>query len=524
MSTDLAAELGHSDDLTVYAALLAAERALARDLLVNPATMARGLDPTYRMRPHLRIIGEAMAGVLRGDYDRLLILTPPQVGKSTLVGEWGVFWWLANRPTDDVVVASYAADLAEARSKGVRSLLGKYGDQYDLRPLRGSHAVKDWRLECGAHLRAVGVGGGLSGFPANLIVVDDPHADRAEAESPRIRGAVHDWWSSTAAARLQPDKGVVVAIQTRWHVDDFAGRRLEEEGRLDEGGRWKVVHLPAVADPKFGPDPIGREPGEPLTHPKIRTSDQARLGAWWADKKRTSIVRDWHSLYQGDPQPVAGAMVSSDLLRGIRDTKTEVEPQRIGVAIDPSGGGRDVAGIVGGHLGSDGRLWITDDWSGVMSSDGWSMEACRLAYDINAAFFVVETNYGGDMAVLVLRTAWKTLQDTGEIPADELCPLIRVVRAKQGKLLRAEPIAQQMILDRIRLRGVFPDLEREWATWQPTDPLSPGRIDASVYLAYGLLPIPATGVQFALPGGSMPTSAASPLAGSAAAGGFGPLG
>ena len=30
-------------------------------------------------------------------------------------------------------------------------------------------------------------------------------------------------------------------------------------------------------------------------------------------------------------------------------------------------------------------------------------------------------------------------------------------------------------------------------TWQPTDPLSPGRIDASVYLAYGLLPVPSAG-------------------------------
>lgn len=60
--------------------------------------------------------------------------------------------------------------------------------------------------------------------------------------------------------------------------------------------------------------------------------------------------------------------------------------------------------------------------------------------------------------------------------------------AKQGKLLRAEPVAQQMVQDRVRLRGLFTDLEREWATWQPTDPASPGRIDASCILVYGLIP------------------------------------
>lgn len=35
---------------------------------------------------------------------------------------------------------------------------------------------------------------------------------------------------------------------------------------------------------------------------------------------------------------------------------------------------------------------------------------------------------------------------------------------------------------------MFTDLEREWATWQPTDPDSPGRIDASCVLVYGLIP------------------------------------
>ena len=512
-------------DVHDYAALTAAKQALAQDLKRGPATMALGLDPEYRMRPHLRVIADAIAGVLAGWYDRLLIITPPQVGKSTLVGEWGPFWWLTCRPRDDIVIASYAADLAETRSKGIQQHIADYGAEYGLMMKPGSESVHDWRLTSNGHLRAVGVGGGLSGFPANLIVVDDPHADRAAAESPRIRNGVHDWWSSTASTRLQPDMGAVIAIMTRWHEDDFAGRRLKEEGRLETGGRWKVVHLPAFADPKFGKDPLGRDPGQPLTHPKIPTRDGGRLVAWWQEKKRTSMVRDWHSLYQGDPQPAAGALVSEELLRLIRDTVTDVEPQRIAVAVDPSGGGRDTAGIVGGFLGEDGRLWITDDRSGVMSSDAWSLAACRLAYEIGAASFVVETNYGGDMAALVLRTAWKTLQDghvdpaTGErwsIPADELCPLVRVVRAKQGKLLRAEPIAQQMILDRVRLYGIFPDLEREWATWQPSDPMSPGRIDASVYLAYHLLPIPSTGVQFATPSGSMPSSSASPLAGAGA--------
>jgi phage terminase large subunit-like protein len=95
------------------------------------------------------------------------------------------------------------------------------------------------------------------------------------------------------------------------------------------------------------------------------------------------------------------------------------------------------------------------------------------------------------------------LQDEGSIPEGKLTSMIDAVHAQQGKLLRAEPIAQQMVEDRVRLRGAFVDLENEWATWQPIAPPSPGRIDASRILVYGLIPEANKGaiVHAPLPGG-----------------------
>ncbi len=481
-------ELEHLDDAEVWRQLEAARRAMSADLLRDPVTLARGLDRTYRMRPHLRVIGDALAEVGRGEADRLLILTPPQVGKSSLVAEWFPFWWLCTYPGDKVAVTSYGDDLALRRGKRIRGYVEEYGDEWDLRMKPGSGAMQDWEVTKGGGVRSVSAGKGLTGFDVNLLIIDDPHKDRADAESEAARRALHDWYSSAALSRLQPDRSAVVAIQTRWHPDDFAGRRIEEEGRIEDGGRWKVIHLPAVADPKFGPDPLGREHGEPLPHPKIPTRDVVRLRGWWANKKQTSIVRDWHALYQGDPQPAEGALVSEELLKLLRDTTTPVEPQKIAVAIDPSGGGRDTAGVIGGYLGDDGRVWVTDDDSGPMSSAEWSSAACMLAHRTNAAIIYVEWNFGRDMCVLAIQTSWEMLQNEGMIPKGALMPSIAPVRAKQGKLLRAEPIAQQMVQDKVRFRGVFTDLEREWATWQPTDPDSPGRIDASCILVYGLIP------------------------------------
>lgn len=488
-SRPIADELAHLDDAAVYQRLQAAQEAIGQDLLRDPVTLARGLDATYRVRPHLRVISDALVELERGDYDRLMVFTPAQVGKSTTVAEWFPFWWLCRHGEDRVAVTSYSDDLALRRGKSIRRHINEHGHEYDLELLAGSAAAQDYDLVTGGGVRSVSIGSGLTGFSVNLLVVDDPHKDRAEAESARLREHVHDWWSSAALKRLQPDRNAVVAIQTRWHPDDFAGRRLEEEGRLEDGGRWKVIQLPAIANPsKFGPDPLGREDGEPLPHPKIPTRNRKKLLAWWTDVKKTSSVRDWHAMAQGDPQPSEGALVSRDLLRMIRDPGIGVEPQKVAVAIDPSGGGRDVAGVIGGFLGDDKRVWITHDRSAAMSSAQWSTAACLLAHETNASVIYVEWNFGRDMAVLALQTSWDTLQREGQIPENALMPLIDPVRAKQGKLLRAAPVAQQMVQDRVRLRGAFTDLENEWATWQDTDPDSPGRIDASTILVYGLIP------------------------------------
>ncbi|MFI1408726.1 terminase large subunit domain-containing protein [Streptomyces sp. NPDC020707] len=214
---------------------------------------------------------------MRGEYDRLLILTPPQVGKSTTVAEWASFWWLCLFPQDRVAITSSGDDLAQKRGKTIRGYVEEYSDEFGLRMPPGVGAMQDWSVTEGGGVRSVSVGKGLTGHDGNLLIVDDPHKDRADAESEAFRRHLHDWYSSTALKRLQPDRNAVVAIQTRWHPDDFAGRRIAEEGRIEDGGRWKVIRLPAIADPKFGPDPLGRAPGEPLPHPKIPSKNKKRL-------------------------------------------------------------------------------------------------------------------------------------------------------------------------------------------------------------------------------------------------------
>ncbi len=95
------------------------------------------------------------------------------------------------------------------------------------------------------------------------------------------------------------------------------------------------------------------------------------------------------------------------------------------------------------------------------------------------------------MSKTIIKAAWKTARDTN--PNDPRfarpAPMVVGRSARKSKQLRAEPIAAEFEDDRLRLGAHLPELCHEWLTWRPTDRESPGRIDASVFLAYELLPV-----------------------------------
>ncbi|NMO00807.1 hypothetical protein HH308_06220 [Gordonia sp. TBRC 11910] len=469
------------------------ERGLSISSITSPGQLAIEHDPTQVQRPHLEVIDDALTSLLSGDNDRLIITTPPQVGKSFRVSRWFPFWWLTMRPHDQVVLCSYAASLAHTHTAATRDLVTMYGAQHGLRLREGAARQSDWRISAGGSMRGSGVKGGITGQPMDLGIIDDPYRDRAEADSPTIRAARWDWYSSAFSTRMSPHARVAVVL-TRWHKDDLVGRLLDRDGRVEEGGRWIVVHLPAIAvapNPMRGfyRDALGREPGEPLTHPKIDADDTAALLVHWTNRRNDATSRDWTSMFQGSPVDAEGALLTEGDI--VNATGTPGEPRRIAVGIDPSGSGdRDTAGIVAGMLDDNGKTWFTHDRTAKMTSLHWSREACLLAYEVDATRFVVEVNFGGDMATDMLTQAWENLQREELIPVDALCPLVQAVHARRSKVLRAEPIAQGIKTGRCGFASGadLATLRSEWTQWEPGSTWSPGALDAAVHLASELMP------------------------------------
>ena len=141
------------------------------------------------------------------------------------------------------------------------------------------------------------------------------------------------------------------------------------------------------------------------------------------------------------------------------------------------------AGVVDQHAqvadALHGGLYLLADKSGRHGANAWGREACFLAIDLNADAFVVETNFGGDMTRQVLLQAWAELEREGRTKGMAM-PRIVEVNAKQGKRLRAEPIAQLYEQNSVHHVGEFPELERQMVTWIPGMD-SPDRMDAAVH-------------------------------------------
>lgn len=519
----------------------------------DPASLLRRIMPKYRIRPHLTIISNAMQRIANGEIDRLLITVPPQTGKTLTAVVGGSVWWLANHPTDRVIIGSYGDRLAIDRGRESKKLIKDHGHRIGLQLSRGTE--QDWELVTGGGVLSVGVGAGVTGRTGNIAFIDDPHKSREEADSLRMRDRVERWLSADIVSRLSPGAPMIM-ILTRWHEDDLAARVIAQEGTTTTGGRWHIINMPALCDdPEH--DPLGRTAGAPLPHPRIAIHDVKAALAHWEDKRRGSSVQDWHALYMCDPHPEEGALLARKLLRERRcfadHPHRDLNQVKSAVAVDPSGGGRDTAGIIGGYLGTDKRLYLTHDETGIMPAHEWARKTCQLAHDIDADVIVFEANYGGDQALSLIRTAWEALRsehreqareellaskphlqareverhlDRETLPYSGLCPRIKSVRAKKSKRLRADPIAQKWTEDQIRTGTYLPEVEEEWVTWQPDSSTSPGRIDASVYLAYELLPLPkaSSGGVSQQGRGSLPTTGMSPLDGGGGVSGFGPLG
>ena len=439
-----------------------------------PSTEARPfLDWCYEFLPH-HFYGDpapfhAELAALFAQHDRLAIAAPRGHNKSTLVSLGYTLYRAALKQAQFILVVSDTATQAQDHIGNVQKellenqkLLSAYPhlrlpEANEYREKKVRRRATDFITTGGVRFAAKGAGGGLRGLREgaqrpDLIVVDDLENDK-NVETPRQREKLKSWFLKSLSNLFGAAGGQLLVIGTILHRESLLAWLLSEKA-------------PAV---------YVKRRYQALT-------DGAALwpAAWNLDKlsaKRNEIgSRAFATEYLNDPADDDATLFKEDWIR--RTRKASVPPgvtlKRIIVAVDPSSsedGSGDACGIIVTGLGDDGRVYVLDDATMNGSPAAWGRRVLDVYRQWGANQVIAEKNQGGGMVTQTLKA---------ELRPGEPLPPLRLVHAKHGKALRAEPVSVRYERDEVSHVGTYTALEDEMTGWTPGLP-SPNRLDALVY-------------------------------------------
>lgn len=325
-----------------------------------------GFEPA---KHHLLIIDE-LEKVCRGETDNLLIFAPPGSAKSTYVTQLFIAWYLANHPDHKVLFATHSVEFAERWGRRIRSDLQDNALILGVEPDQTNQAAARWALKTGGELYGVGAGVGISGFRADLGVIDDPFGSREDAWSETVRQKRWEWYTSDFSARLKPNARRVI-MHTRWHEEDIAGRALEqvERGII----KARVVSIPAIAGPD---DILGRKEGEYLWDEPSGYD----YGKYLRQRQREESPMMWSALYQQAPAPEDGDFFKAAWLKDYTGQKPDLSTLQVygasDYAVTQDGGDWTVHGVLG--IDPDGEMHLLDLWRKQTTPDKWIDTFCDM--------------------------------------------------------------------------------------------------------------------------------------------------
>jgi len=212
----------------------------------------RGMD--FLPAEHHNTVCSALERVIVGQVRRLIINIPPRSGKTELAVKNFISFCMGNWPDCEFIHASYSMDLATANVSETRNIMQHESYEEIFGPIsfrRDSNAKDFFKTDEGGAVKAVGTGGGITGFGAGkmraefggAIIVDDPHKPM-DATSDTMRQSTLSWFQNTLENRKNSNETPIIVIMQRLHEEDLAGF-LEAGGN---GEPWTVVRIPAIAD------------------------------------------------------------------------------------------------------------------------------------------------------------------------------------------------------------------------------------------------------------------------------------
>ena len=338
----------------------------------NYADFVRYTFPAYFMTPVHQMYAHILDLFAKGKIKKLIISIGPQFGKSELSTRRLPPFFLGRDPNLRISVASYNTTFARKFSRDIQRVIAdqpyynlfpkttisktKFSEDSDLTYAKTFDEVEIINAKGSA--RFVGRGGPLTGNPVDVMIMDDLYKDYAEGNSPVIREAVIDWYTSVVRTRLH-NKSQELIVFTRWNEEDLVGylEKEEEVVELKELSQlenlrqdvWYKINFPSLSTVASVQNELDPRQEEGLSLWPERHSVEK------LEKDRALDPEKFESLHQGDPMPRVGLLYS--------EFKTYIalpEIREIRSYTDVADTGTDYLTAIFYAVGRDNNIYVLD--------------------------------------------------------------------------------------------------------------------------------------------------------------------
>ncbi len=418
--------------------------------------------PPYSLTPFHTVYNAILTRFARGDLKKLIVSVPPQHGKSLASTRSLPAFMLGHNPELRVAVVSYSTDKARRFGRQIRGVMDS--DAYkrifsgvrlpEAREANYTNSSDIVDILGGAekgNLFLTGRGGGLTGDPVDILIMDDMYKNASEANSPVIRQNIIDWYNMVGDSRLHNDSQQLIVF-TRWHDQDLVGYIQKTEGvvmlesfeQLDniDPDQWYMINFEALKE--SAPTELDpRQEGEALFPEKHSAKKLNRT------KKRLlqGDAENWRCLYQGDPRPITGLLYGQGFQEYERGPAEVVE--RLAY-IDTADQGKDWLCAIAYDKGADNFLYLKDVYYTPEPAEITEEGTAQLLITNNTDRAIFESNAGGRA---FSRNVERILRERGNTCIIEAIP---TTQNKESRIITGAASCMRSFLMPINWAGRFP--------------------------------------------------------------------
>ena len=372
---------------------------------------------------------------LAGRRPKLLLQAPRQHGKSVMVTDF-LSWLIGHNRDLKIIFGSFSdrlglrANLRLQRILGTPRYMGVFGSILQGTGMAQNSKIIEFAGGEG-FFRNTTVGGSVTGEALDIAVVDDPIKGRAEASSQVVRDKTWAWLTDDFMPCFA-DNGALLLIMTRWHIDDPAGRMMQQYPGV------RVLRFPAIAEE----DEEHRHKGEPL-FPELKSLE-------FLDKQRSIMTQaGWQSIYQQSPILVGGDMFPIEKIEVVPAPPASEEIVSVARYWDKAGtanGGAFSAGVLMARH-RDGLFTVIDvrrgQWS-ALDRERVILQTAHIdreRYPLTKVWVEQEPGSGGK----------ESAENTVRMLAGFSAQPDKVSASDGSKIVRADPFAAQWQAGNVRI-------------------------------------------------------------------------